>query len=143
MRMKRISLTCVVMLSSAWLMCDIASGQLPDDFPEFDITQNGATAPGLLIGSVNSTNPEVGSYFMIMDNAGVPVVYSDTQSLGNLACNGLFTYRTEIPGMSKKYTWYFQDRDFADVDTFQLGNGYLADNHDLGFTQRARAHVML
>ncbi|MHC4233298.1 MAG: aryl-sulfate sulfotransferase, partial [Planctomycetota bacterium] len=118
-----------------------AQAQLPADFPEFNITQNGDTAPGLLIGSVSSSNPEVGSYFMIMDNTGVPLLYSDTQSLGGLACNGLFTYRTEIPGMSKKYTWYFQDVDFSDVDTFQLGNGYLADNHD--FQVLPNGHVLM
>jgi hypothetical protein len=118
-----------------------AQAQLPADFPEFNITQNGDTAPGLLIGSLSSSNPEVGSYFMIMDNTGVPVLYSDTQSLGGLACNGLFTYRTEIPGMSKKYTWYFQDVDFSDVDTFQLGNGYLADNHD--FQVLPNGHVLM
>ena len=139
--MKKISLTCAVLLSFVGLMCNNASAQLPDDFPEFTINQNGDTAPGLLIGSVNSTNPEVGSYFMIMDNAGVPVLYSDTQSLGGLVCNGLFKYRTEIPGMSKKYTWHFQDKDFNDVDTFQLGNGYLADSHD--FQVLPNGHVLM
>ena len=123
MNMKKSVWIVAALLSFVGLMCDNANAQLPDDFPEFTFTQNGDTAPGYLIGSVNSRNPEVGSYFMIMDNAAVPVFYSNTQSLGNLACNGLFTYRTEISGLSKKYTWHFQDKDFNEVDTFQLGNG--------------------
>ena len=131
--MKKIIMICAVIVLFSGLESGNAHGadsNLPDDFPEFTITQNGETAPGYVIGSVDSRNPEVGSYFMIMDNAGVPVFYSNTQSLGKLQCNGLFAYRTEIPGMSKKYTWYLQNEDFSDEDTFQMGNSYLADNHD-------------
>ena len=135
---------CVVIGSFPGLVRGTAHGadsNLPDDFPEFIITQNGETAPGYVIGSVDSQNPEVGSYFIIMDNAGVPVFYSNTQSLGKLQCNSLFAYRTEIPEMSKKYTWYLQDEDFIDVDTFQMGNGYLADNHD--FQLLPNGHVLM
>jgi len=114
---------------------------LPDDFPEFIITQNGETAPGYLIGSVNSENPEVGSYFMIMDNAGVPVFYSNTQSLGGLVCNGLFASKRDVPGMRKKVSYYLQDEDFNEVDTFQAGNGYLADGHD--FQVLPNGHVLI
>lgn len=102
---------------------------VPGDFPKFLITQNGATAPGFLVGSVNSTVAGVSSYFLILDNSGHPVFYSKTQSLGGLECNGLFSSRKEIKGLKKKYTWYLQDEDFQDVDTLQMGNGYLADNH--------------
>ena len=113
---------------------------LPDDFPEFIITQNGDTAPGYLKGSVNSTVEGVGRYFLIMDNAGTPVFYSKTQSLGELLCNGLFAYRTELEGRTKKYTWFLQGTDFNDVDSFQMGNGYLADNHD--FQLLPNGHVL-
>ncbi|MHC4497767.1 MAG: aryl-sulfate sulfotransferase, partial [Planctomycetota bacterium] len=133
MKMKKIIIICAAIVSFLGLVHGNAYGvdpNLPDDFPEFIINQYGETAPGYVIGSVQSRNPEVGRYFMIMDNAGVPVFYSKTQSLGGLTCNGLFDYRTEIPGMRKKYTWYLHDEDFNDVDTFQMGNGYLADNHD-------------
>ncbi len=64
---------CTVLLSIFGQMNESACAQLPDDFPEFTITQNGETAPGYVIGSVDSQNPEVGSYFIIIDNAGVPV----------------------------------------------------------------------
>ncbi|KPL24465.1 MAG: hypothetical protein AMJ75_03605 [Phycisphaerae bacterium SM1_79] len=140
--MKKIIVVCSVLVLFAGLAQDNARGAEPNDFPEFTITQNGETAPGYLIGSVDSRNPDVGSYFMIMDNSAVPVFYSKTQSLGELMCNGLFAYRTEIPGMSKKYTWYLQDEDFIDVDTFQMGNGYLADNHDFQILPNGHALML-
>ncbi|MHC4641258.1 MAG: hypothetical protein ACYS32_06410, partial [Planctomycetota bacterium] len=140
--MKKIIVICSVLVSFFGLVYGNAYGVEPNDFPDFIITQNSETAPGYVIGSVDSQNPEVGSYFMIMDNAGVPVFYSNTQSLGKLQCNGLFAYRTEIPGMSKKYTWYLQDEDFIDVDTFQMGNGYLADNHDFQLLPNGHALML-
>ena len=127
---RKVAVRLIAVLVQFTLICGQAAGDLPADFPTLTINQYGETAPGYVVGSVGSTNPEVGSYFMIMDNAGVPVLYSDTQSLGTLTCNGLFEYRTEIPGMRKKYTWFLKDRDFNEVDSFQMGNGYLADNHD-------------
>ena len=145
MNMKKIIMICAVLALFPGLAHGNAHGadsNLPDDFPEFTITQNGETAPGYLIGGVDSQNPEVGSYFMIMDNAGVPVFYSNTQSLGEFICNGLFAYRTEIPGMSKKYTWYLQNEDFSDEDTFQMGNGYLADNHDFQLLPNGHALML-
>ena len=143
--MKKIIIICAVLVSFLGLAHGNAHGadsNLPDDFPEFTITQNGETAPGYLIGSVQSDNNEVGSYFLILENSGVPVFYSKTQSLGELICNGLFAYRTEIPGMSKKYTWYLQDEDFSDADTFQMGNGYLADNHDFQLLPNGHALML-
>jgi len=142
MNMKKIIMICAVIVSFLGLAHDNAHGDEPNDFPEFIINQYGETAPGYLIGSVQSDNNEVGSYFMIMDNAGVPVFYSKTQSLGGLVCNGLFEYRTEIPGMRKKYTWYLQDKDFNDVDSFQMGNGYLADNHDFQLLPNGHALML-
>ncbi|UCD52593.1 MAG: aryl-sulfate sulfotransferase [Phycisphaerales bacterium] len=117
------------------------NGALPGDFPEFIIIQNSETAPGYLAGSVNSAVEGVGSYFLIMDNAGIPVFYSTTQSLGQLMCNGLFAYRREITGQTKKYTWFLKDAEFNEVDSFQMGNGYLADSHD--FQLLPNGHVLM
>ncbi|MGB2863411.1 MAG: aryl-sulfate sulfotransferase [Sedimentisphaerales bacterium] len=141
----------VVITAQFWLLlvlslpnatADNTNGDLPDDFPEFIITQNGETAPGYLIGRVDSTVEEVGSYFIIMDNTGQPVFYSKTQSLGGLLCNGLFEYRREIEGVKKKYTWFVQGADFNDVDSFQMGNGYLADNHDFQLLPNGHALML-
>ena len=118
------------------------SNALPDDFPEFIITELGETAPGYLFGSCNSDDPNIGKYFMILENSGKPIFYSKTQRLGfKLMPNGLFAERTEIKGMKKKYTWYLQDETFAEVDSFQMGNGYLADNHD--FRLMPNGHALM
>ena len=118
------------------------SGTLPDDFPEFIITQNGETAPGYLIGKVNSEAEGVGSYFMILDNSGVPVFYSQTQSFGRLVTNGLFASRREIKGMKKKFTWFLKDETSTFEDAFQMGNGYLADNHDFQLLPNGHALML-
>jgi len=123
-------------------IADETNGDLPDDFPEFIITQNGETAPGYLVGNVTSTVEGVGSYFLIMDNAGQPVFFSKTQSLGGLLCNGLFAYRREIQGVKKKYTWFLQGPDFNQVDSFQMGNGYLADSHDFQLLPNGHALML-
>jgi len=114
---------------------------LPVDFPRFSIVQNGETAPGVLVGSVNSTPEGVGSYFLILDNSGSPLFYSRTQSLGELECNGLFSARRESKGLKKKYTWYLQNEQFEEVATLQMGNGYLADNH--AFQLLPNGHVLM
>jgi len=77
MEMKKIIFICAVIVSFLGLAQGSALGAdpcLPDDFPEFIINQYGETAPGYVIGSVQSKNPAMGRYFMIMDNAGVPVL---------------------------------------------------------------------
>jgi len=114
---------------------------LPDDLPQFLITQSGQAAPGVLLGSVDSTLAGVGSYFLILDNSGRPLFYSRTQSLGELECNGLFSARREIKGRKKKYTWYLQNEQFEEVATLQMGNGYLADNH--AFQLLPNGHVLM
>ena len=142
MNMKKIIIFCAVMVSFLGLAHGNAYGVdpcLPDDFPEFIINQYGETAPGYVIGSVNSKNPAVGSYFIIMDNAGVPVFYNG--GLGELTCNGLFTRKRDIPGTNKKVTHHLYDEDRNEVDVFQMGNGYLADSHD--FQVLPNGHVLM
>ena len=132
MNMKKIIIICAAIVSFLGLVHGNAYGvdpNLPDDFPEFIINQYGETAPGYVIGSVNSKNPNVGSYFVILENSGNPVFYSKTQSLGRLRCNGLFASSKNVPGQNKKVTWHLYE-DFNEVDSFQMGNGHLADSHD-------------
>ena len=116
---------------------------LPDDFPELIINQYGETAPGYLYGKLKSENPEVGEYFMILENSGTPVFYSKTQELGEPLCNGLFKYTVGVAGANKKYTWHVQDDAFNDVDTFQAGHGYLADSHDFQILPNGHALILI
>lgn len=152
--MKKVKILAVLLWSMLSLLCPCATAQevnvgplpderdtLPADFPEFIITQNGETAPGALLGRVSSTVEHVGSYFLILDNQGTPLFYSQTQNLGGLECSGLFSTRKEIRGLKKKYTWYLKNDAFEEVDTFQMGNGYLADSHD--FQLLPNGHVLM
>jgi len=145
MNMKKIIIFCVVMVSFLGLAHGNAYGAdpcLPDDFPEFIINQYGETAPGYVIGSVNSQNPQVGKYFMILENSGNPVFYSKKGGLGELICNGLFTRKREIPGQNKKFTHHLYDEDGKEVDIFQMGNGYLADDHDFQILPNGHALML-
>ena len=142
--MKKIIIICAAIVSFPGLAHDNAYGvdpNLPDDFPEFLINQYGETAPGYVVGSVNSQNPNVGRYFMMLENSGNPVYYSKTGGLGELTCNGLFTSKKNIPGTNKKVTHHLYDEDRNEVDVFQMGNGYLADSHD--FQVLPNGHVLM
>ncbi len=115
---------------------------LPDDLPEFLITQNGQTAPGLLVGRVRSTVEAVGSYFLILDNAGHPVFYSRTQSLGRLQCNGLFSSASRIDGLASGHRWYLQNESFEEIATLQMGNGYPAGNRAFELLPNGHALIL-
>ena len=115
---------------------------LPEDFPEFVIIQEGQTAPGYLVGSVSSQVEDVGSYNLVLDNSGYPIAYSKTQSYGGLVINGLLASRTEIPGMKKKYEWFLRDESSDFEDVFQMKNGYLADNHDFQLLPNGHALML-
>jgi hypothetical protein len=144
MNMKKIIIICAAIVSFPGLAHNNAYGVdpcLPDDFPEFLINQYGETAPGYVVGSVNSKNPNVGRYFMMLENSGNPVFYSKTGGLGELTCNGLFTSKRDIPGSNKKVTHHLFDEDRNEVDVFQMGNGYLADSHD--FQVLPSGHVLM
>jgi hypothetical protein len=142
MNMKKIIIICASIVTFLGLAQGNAYGadpNLPDDFPEFIINQYGETAPGYVVGSVKSKNPQVGSYFMILENSGNPVFYNG--GLGELTCNGLFTRKRDIPGQNKKVTHHLYDEDRNEVDVFQMGNGYLADPHD--FQVLPNGHVLM
>ncbi len=115
---------------------------LPEDFPEFFIIQDGLTAPGYLVGNVKSEIEDVCSYNLVLENSGYPVAYSKTQSFGGLVVNGLLASRSEIEGMKKKYEWFLRDESSDFEDVFQMGNGYLADNHDFQLLPNGHALML-
>ncbi len=149
MKIKNVSLI-ILILSFAFSISDICYADdsnsvdpngLPEDFPEFFIIQNGQTAPGYLVGNVTSLIEGVGSYHLVLDNSGYPIAYSKTQSYGGLVANGLLASRSEIKGVKKKYEWFLKDPSSDFNDVFQMGNGYLADNHD--FQLLPNGHVLM
>ncbi|KPL24464.1 MAG: hypothetical protein AMJ75_03600, partial [Phycisphaerae bacterium SM1_79] len=49
--------------------------------------------------------------------------------------------KRQIPGQNKKFTHHLYDEDRNEVDVFQMGNGYLADDHD--FQVLPNGHVLM
>ena len=118
-----------------------SSDTLPGDFPKFSIINNGGTASGYLFGGSNSSVDSVGNYFMILDNEGNPQFYSKELSAGNLQLTGQFASAFPL-GPKHQYIWYIKDRTFSIIDSFQMGNGYIADNHDFQLLPNGHA-IML
>jgi hypothetical protein len=109
----------------------IANGDtLPEDFPEFIITGTGETAPGMLFGGNSSTVDTIGSYSMILENSGIPVYYEPNVGGGfDLHPNGLISYAKAL-GPKHAFIYMVKDQNYALIDSFQMGNGYIADSHD-------------
>ena len=106
-----------------------AAAVLPPDFPLFSLAPNTNPAPGYLFGSLSVSNvPGYSNYFAILDNASNAVVISKTNSLGTLACNGLFVSKVGAKGGTVSFV--LVDPSFNSVYTNLPGNGYTADNHD-------------
>jgi hypothetical protein len=106
---------------------------LPDDFPVFIIHKYGETAPGLLIGASKSSNSAVGDYRYIMDDAGTCIYYEKKVATEagafDMQVNGFLSCAEPVPG-DHSYIHRIVDTTYAVVDSFQMGNGYIADNHD-------------
>ncbi|MBP1679063.1 MAG: hypothetical protein H6Q29_974, partial [Bacteroidetes bacterium] len=111
---------------------------VPADFPIIRIDSVDNPAPGDLFLSVARDMPDVGWYLMILDNAGQPVRYLKTlhhyPTAFQRQANGLLSFadiREEYWFAGGGYcTHKILDTSFAVVDSFQCGNGYIADNHD-------------
>ncbi|MCX6929997.1 MAG: aryl-sulfate sulfotransferase, partial [Verrucomicrobia bacterium] len=88
-----------------------------------------------------SNVPGYSNYFAILDNTGNPILLSKTNSLGKLACNGLFVAVEGTKG--KDWRWVSKDSSFNRVVTNWAGNGYIADNHDFQVLPNGHALVMI
>ena len=78
---------------------------------------------------------------MILENSGNPLFYSQTVSAGRLLPTGYFATARPL-GPKHQYIWYIKDQTFSVVDSFQMGNGYIADNHDFQLLSNGHA-IML
>ena len=119
-----------------------ADAQLPADFPQLSIVPNTNPAPGCLFGTLTASGVAgVSNYFAILDNSGNPILLRKTNSLGKLACNGLFVATEGAKGVD--WRWVSKDAAFGRVVTNRAGNGYIADNHDFQVMPNGHALVMI
>ena len=124
------------------------SGQLPDDFPSITVNKTGETAPGYLFLSVSADVEGTGYYIMMLDDNGLPFKYKkliDDYSYDfKVQPNGLLSYAQFLSHHS--YTGggncihMVLNEDMEIVDSFQLGNGYIAEAHD--FQLLPNGHVL-
>lgn len=123
-------------------------GQLPDDFPAITTNKTGDTGFGYLLLTVSADVEGVGYYVMIIDDDGVPFKYkklkNDFAYDFKIQPNGLLSYAQFLSHFS--YTGggdcihMVMDEDMVTVDSFQLGNGYIAESHD--FQLLPNGHVL-
>ena len=142
MNTKRILCSWTIVATVLGFACVGAKAQLPPDFPQLAIAPNTNPAPGYLFGSLTVSNvPGYSNYFAILDNSGNPILLSKTNSLGKLACNGLFVANQGTKGQS--LSWVSKDSAFRAVATNVAGNGYIADNHDFQVMPNGHALIMI
>jgi hypothetical protein len=122
---------------------------LPSDFPIITIDTLVDPAPGYIFTTVAVDAEGIGYYMMMLDNSGYPVLYKKTPHHYNsnfrVARNGLLYY-----GDIQESHWFtgggqtihrLMDWNLTEVDSFQCGNGYIADNHD--FMVMPNGHALL
>lgn len=113
---------------------------LPPDFPEVSTTILGTPAPGWLFLSNMPFSGGATPYLMILDPSGYPRFHRAMRDL----CtdfkpqpNGLLTYFDFAAG---KY--YAMDNTYVVVDSFECGNGYSTDVHELQLLPGGHALLM-
>lgn len=109
---------------------------LPKDFPNISIATLGNPEPGYLflanLTPFGGAPVELSPYLIILDNTGVPVFFQKTRL--NLF-NHDFRVQEDVDlltfydGLYGKY--YAMDHTYTVVDSFQCGNGYQTDFHEL------------
>ena len=116
--------------------------QLPPDFPQLSILPNTNPAPGYFFGSLAANGvPGVSSYFAILDNENNAVLLDATDSLGTLACNGLFVTMSAVAGQPLRYL--LKDSEFHVAATLQAGNGYQGSDRDFEVLPNGHALILI
>ncbi len=122
---------------------------LPSDFPIITIDTLADPAPGYIFTTVAVEAEGIGYYMMMLDNSGYPVLYKKTPHHYNsnfrVSRNGLLYYgdiqESHYFTGGGETIHRLMDWNLAEVDSFQCGNGYVADNHD--FMVMPNGHALL
>ena len=122
---------------------------LPPDMPLITIDSLTTPAPGYVFLTNASVVPGLGNYMMMIDNTGFPVLYKETPSHYNMNFHALANGLLYYADIQESY-WFgagfatrhkVMDWTLTDIDSFECGNGYLADNHD--FLLMPNGHALL
>ncbi len=121
----------------------ITSGDtLPADFPTINVVNHGGTSPGLLFGGVKSRLDSIGSYHIVLNDSGKVVYYEPGDGRNfRVQPNGFISYAKNIGGRHDNI-FMIENHNFVVVDSFQMGNGYLADGHDFWYLPNGHALML-
>ncbi len=117
---------------------------LPHDIPHYTINTAGSgVAEGdIFVAPFYWTKSKTGSYLLILNGQGQIVYYQSVAD--DLAAfdfkvqpNGLISYFSQ-----KDSTFYLMDSHYRVVDSYQAGDGYAADLHDLQILPDGNALIM-
>jgi hypothetical protein len=114
---------------------------LPPGFPDITVTVCDDPAPGYIFLSNFAFDPDLGNvpFLLILDNTGHPVQYKRLDTPINLNFtrlpNGKLTY-------SDLTTYCVLDDEMNVVGTFDAGNGYHTDGHELRLLPNGHAYIL-
>jgi len=123
---------------------------VPNDFPNITVTYPATEEVDegyLFLTNFKPIPPltRTQSYLLILDNLGEPVFYKRQQPNAPMydfkkQANGLTSYFIRDKNND---TFYIMDDSYTVVDTYQAGNGYIADHHGLQLLDNGHALVMM
>ena len=118
-----------------------ATDTIPSDFPAITAAPTGAAGDGnLFLCSIRFDDPAYRSYLMILGDDGAPVLYRRLPLAGfdfKVQPVGRATYCSDEP--RRFYAWNGKS---AVVDSFETGNGYFTDIHELQLLPNGHALLM-
>ncbi len=126
-----------------------ADDPLPSDFPTFEVQTTGDTSAGTIFFSPTHFSSGDG-YNVIVDNSGEIQYYKkittgapvDFKVLPNgmLAYGVMYEYHSFVGGGPTKF--YMMDNTYTVVDSFEMGNGYIADSHEFQWLPNGHALML-
>lgn len=127
----------------------LAPDTLPANFPSIRTEVLGETAPGYVFLTVSRDIPNVGYYIMMLNNDGTPFYYKelpdDYAYDFKMQPNGKYSYAQFLHHHTftggGDVIHMVMDNSFTVVDSFQMGNGYIAEAHD--FQLLPNGHALL
>jgi len=118
---------------------------VPQDIPHFTVSPaaSASDAEGyIFVAPIPWTQAGVGVYLLILDGQGQLVYYQPMSSALNAydfkaQPNGRLSYFSQ-----KDSAYYVMDSHYQTIETYQAGNGYTTDLHDLQFLPNGNALLM-
>ncbi len=107
---------------------------VPSDFPLYELSIEGETAPGYLFLSNWTGTP----YIMILENDGTPIYYEKVEATSidfKLQETGVLTRHIR----EGDYRYVSMDSNYNYLDTFMCQNGYGTDEHELILLENGHA----